>query len=163
MKPAERASTIAIFASLLLLLTPILFAPADAASPAKPQCSIIRPYAGTTLDGKLRVTGTAVMASDPIIRVQLRIDDGSVLIANGTDSWYFDLDTTRMANGPHSIEAKSFDGSQYSESVTVSFTVDNKPAPTPKSEFPWYLVIGVIIVVLAVAAAGWRLTRRASP
>ena len=103
------------------------------------------------------------MASDPIIRVQLRIDDGSVLIANGTDSWYFDLDTTRMANGPHAIEAKSFDGSQYSESVTVSFSVDNKPAPTPKSEFPWYLVIGVIIVVLAVAAAGWRLTRRASP
>jgi len=163
MRPAGVALRIALFASLLLVLSPIFTAHADAAPSGRPQCSIIRPYPDATESGKLRITGTAVMASDPIIRVQLRIDDGSVLIANGTDSWHFDLDTTRMANGPHAIEAKSFDGSQYSESVTVSFSVNNKKTATPESDFPWYLVIAVIIIVAAVAIAGWRLTRRASP
>jgi len=162
MRTAPAAPVIALLASALLLLAPFIIASVDAAASGKPQCSITRPYKDATESGKLRITGTAVMASDPIIRVQLRIDDGSVLIANGTDSWYFDLDTTRMANGPHSIEAKSFDGSQYSESVTVSFTVHNKPAPTAKSDFPWYVVIAVIIIVAAVAVAGWRMTGRAS-
>ena len=124
MGPAPGASGIALLASALLLLAPFFIATVEAASPAKPSCSITRPDNGSTESGRLRVTGTAAMASDPIIRVQLRIDDGSVLIANGTESWYFDLDTTRMPNGPHSIEAKSFDGSRYSESVTVSFKVD---------------------------------------
>lgn len=161
MGAAGEALAFALLASALLLSP--LACPAGSAPPARPQCSITRPYSDATESGKLRVTGTAVWASDPVIRVQLRIDGGSVLIANGTDSWHFDLDTTRLSNGRHTIEAKSFDGSQYSESATVSFLVNNSKAPEPDGTRLLYRVAGicVILVVVAVAVAIWRLRGRA--
>jgi hypothetical protein len=135
---------------------PALVAPMASAA-SKPQCAVTRPYDNATVSGKLRITGTADMATDPIIRVQLRIDGGSLLIANGTTSWYFDMDTRLLSNGPHTVEAKSFDGTQYSDPAGVTFTVRNTASPAPESEPPYYLVVFVVIIVAGVAVAGWRM------
>jgi hypothetical protein len=152
---AHRAALLAS-AAIVLALLPALFAPVASAA-SKPQCAVTRPFDNATVSGKLRVTGTADMATDPIIRVQLRIDGGSLLIANGTTSWYFDLDTTLLSNGPHTIEAKSFDGTQYSDPASVSFTVRNTKSEAPKGEPPYYLAAIAIILVSGVAVAAWRM------
>lgn len=158
-KPSRRAAFVASVAIVFIALLPALAAPHVLAAPAKPQCAITRPYDNATVSGKLRVTGNANMAADPIIKVQLRIDGGSLLIANGTDSWFFDMDTTMLSNGPHSIDAKSFDGSQYSDPASVTFIVQNGKPVAPETEPPYLLIVAVAIIVVAVGVAAWRLMR----
>ena len=153
---SPRAVLLASATVVVLALLPALLAPTASAA-SKPQCAVTRPFDNATVSGKLRITGTADMATDPIIKVQLRIDGGSLLIANGTDSWYFDLDTTRLSNGPHSIEAKSFDGTSYSDPAGVTFTVKNSKAPAPADQpFPFIAVL-ILIIVAGVAVAAWRM------
>ena len=103
------------------------------------------------------------MASDPIIRVQIRIDGGSLLIADGTESWGFDIDTTLLSNGRHTVEARSFDGTQYSDPAVVAFDVKNGDAAAPASEPPYMLIAGVVAIVAAVAVGAWRLRMRKGP
>jgi len=161
---SQRAVFVSSVAIVFIALLPALGAPAATAAPAKPQCAITRPYDNATVSGKLRVTGTANMAADPIIKVQLRIDGGSLLIANGTDSWFFDLDTTMLPNGPHSIEAKSFDGSQYSDPASVTFIVKNNPPEPPDGhEWSYSIIAGIVIIIVAVGVAAWRLMAGKKP
>lgn len=163
-KPSRRAAFVASVAIVFIALLPALAAPHVLAAPAKPQCAITRPYDNATVSGKLRVTGNANMAADPIIKVQLRIDGGSLLIANGTDSWFFDMDTTMLSNGPHSIDAKSFDGTQYSDPAGVTFIVQNSPPEPPDGDGrSYYIIAGVVIIVVAVAVAAWRMMAGRKP
>jgi hypothetical protein len=161
-EPSRRAAFVASVAIALLALLPALCAPVASAASSQPQCAITRPYENATVSGNLRVTGTADMASYPIIKVQLRIDGGSLLIANGTDSWYFDIDTSLLSNGPHTVEAKSFDGTRYSDPASVTFSVQNGKAAAPGGEPPYLLIIAIVVIVAAVVVAAWRLTGRGS-
>src|SRR5205807_1079856 len=56
-----------------------------------------------------------------------RVDWGTWANATGTSNWSFEWNTTGLADGPHDIGARSFDGANYSAEETVAFAVDNTP------------------------------------
>ena len=84
------------------------------------------PTSGSFLSGPVTISGTA-SAANGLVAVQVRVDAGTWANATGTSNWTFPLDTTGLADGPHQIGARSFDGTNYSAEVTVAVTVDNTP------------------------------------
>ncbi len=88
------------------------------------------------------VTGTIVIAGNAlddnsVQNVEVRIDGGSWNQATlSGSSWSYAFNTSTVINGVHTIEVRSFDGTQYSEvrglSVNVSNTVVG-PAPDAPS------------------------------
>jgi peptide/nickel transport system substrate-binding protein len=96
-----------------------------------PSVSIDSISQGQTLIGVVNVTGTA---GDPdgnftLVNVDVRIDDGNWQLANGTTSWYFELNTTLLPEDSHTVYARSFDGINYSSLASVTATVNNYNDP----------------------------------
>ncbi len=46
-------------------------------------------------------------------------------MADGRESWTYELDTTRIANGIHSLQARSYDGERYSQIDERTMEVEN--------------------------------------
>ena len=57
--------------------------------------------------------------------VEIKIDAGGWKTAMGTTTWTFTWDTTSVSNGDHIIYARSYDGSDYSNTEMVLIIVDN--------------------------------------
>ncbi|NWF96175.1 MAG: S8 family serine peptidase [Candidatus Thorarchaeota archaeon] len=96
-----------------------------------PTCSIVAPSQGATVSGTVRIQ---VSASDDhgVTLVEVRIDGGSWIdITANIDGayYYYDWDTTAMADGGHTIEARAHDTVAQTASASVSVTVENAPAP----------------------------------
>ena len=95
-----------------------------------PTVDISYPAEGGTYHGSVVVSGESAAGSSPVQAVEVRIDGGSWVNATGTTGWYYALDTTTLAKGAHTVEARSFDGEAYSNIALVSFTVDQLPTVT---------------------------------
>jgi hypothetical protein len=87
-----------------------------------------------TVDGTITIWGTA--ADDGgVTKVQVRIDGGGWLDAIGTGSWSYELDTSKLSDGKHTVEAIAFDeGDLTSPVVTGTFWVS--PDPPQDNEAP---------------------------
>lgn len=124
----------------------------------RPRCNITSPPGGAVVKGILAVCGTAAAGSAELARVEVRVDGGKWELAGGTLSWTFRLDTTRLGNGNHTIEARATDGELESAPASVPVIVKNPP-PAPKTlittldGFPW----AILAVVLGAAAAAMLL------
>ncbi len=94
------------------------------AAPAAPTVTISAPAPGATVSGQVTVSGTA-SSSVGLSTVQISIDGGSRSSVVGTTSWSFDLDTTSLSNGPHTLTAWASDTAGNSSSAPVSITVNN--------------------------------------
>ncbi len=112
-------------ANVGVLDEPLFWTPAPGAPPSF-SAHVQSPTSGAFLSGRVTITGTA-LAPNGLVAVQVRIDGGTWRYANGTSNWTFDWDTTGLADGPHQIGARSFDGTNYSAVETVAVTVDNTP------------------------------------
>jgi hypothetical protein len=124
-----------------------------------PSVSISHPAEGASLSGVVNITGTATDETD-VVMVQLRIDDGVWVRANGTHAWTFSWDTTLVANGTHRITVRADDGNQTSPEASINVTVDNRPpVPPPKIRTDDGLTalilvaVGAMFIVVAVVAA----------
>jgi len=121
-----------------------------------PGCAIIYPASGATVKGTLRVNGTAAKGSAEVARVEVRIDDGPWKDASGTLNWSFDIDTTRLSNSNHTIEARSTDGELLSEPAAVPILVVNEvPAPKPPGvtlEGSLWWVLALVLCVAGLTA-----------
>jgi len=95
--------------------------------PEIPTVTITSPEDDATVNGTVTITGTASAPSGrDISYVQLQIDDGEPIDADGTTSWSYDWDTTVLANGEHTISAISEDNEGFkSDEDVVSVIVDN--------------------------------------
>lgn len=143
-KPASRklgGVQIALFVALLLTFSGV----ADAAGgkggkfrsrdTTAPTVVISSPQAGATLSGQIGVAGTA---SDnvQVAKVEISVDGGSYQAAQGTTSWTYQLDTSALAGGSHTITARATDSSGNQSSAAVSVTVSSalaQPDTTPPS------------------------------
>lgn len=76
-------------------------------------------------NGTVRVTGTASSARETVRSVEVRIDSGGYAPAAGTTVWSYDWNTTGLANGPHTVTARAFDGKIYSYEFRLVVQVDN--------------------------------------
>jgi hypothetical protein len=112
----------------------------------KPKCSINYPVQGQTVKDIVKVDGTTVKGTLPVIQNQIRIDGGPWQKVVGIDTWTFNINTTLMSNGPHKIEAQALDTISGSDIVSVNITVNN-PSPfnpvkykTSLEVYPWAVV-----------------------
>ncbi len=92
----------------------------------RPWCRISLPTNGSTVKGRLTVNGTTGPGSMAVALAEVSVDGGDWLAATGIGNWTFLLDTSKLANGEHTLSARAFDGTDHSEVVSVHLTVDNK-------------------------------------
>jgi len=114
------------------------------------------PSEGQKVKGKLAVTGSAVKGTLDIVKVQIRIDSSDWTDAIGNETWSYTLDTTKLKNGKHTLQARAFDGMDYSDIANRTITVDNQKA-AGKGFIPGFA--GIIVPVVVAAACvllGWR-------
>lgn len=93
-----------------------------------PVVSVSSPSKSMRLGGDFNVVGSA-MDDDGISAVQVRLDEGSWMTAEGTLFWSLLVDTSAISDGVHTIHAKAVDtnGLEGNE-VTVQVNLDkNKP------------------------------------
>lgn len=116
--------------------------------PAKPKCTIRYPVNGARATGNLLVAGTAVKGTAPLQRVEVRIDGGAWVTALGREWWTLDIDTSRLAAGNHTVEARAFDGTLYSEPARAALVV----VPAARPQEGETVRLEVLLVLLAAAA-----------
>lgn len=93
-----------------------------------PTVSIDSPSDGQRLEGFVDIEGSASDPDGTLTSVEVRIDGGQWQVASGTYDWTFTWDTATVADGEHTIEARSFDGSDYSPIASVDVETEN-PLP----------------------------------
>ena len=124
----------------------------------RPRVGITAPVAGKTISGKYIFAGAASPGSLPVTTVQVRLDSGEWRDATGNATWGLSLDTTRLKDGQHLLEARASDGTTLSDTVSVRFTVDNGTGGDATAVLR---VIGAVLMIIAVAgAAAYILLRR---
>ena len=115
-----------------------------------PWCAITSPGLGEVVNGTVNISGTAWDPdSDPIASVQVRIDAGTWQIATGGTDWNLAWDTTPLANGAHTIYARSNDGLEDSittEKMVIVSNPDRPPAISIESPPEGVPVSGTVMV-----------------
>jgi len=110
-----------------------------------PGLTVEQPVAGGLYWGTIEAHGTTWDDYyEPLVEV--RIDGGEWMFVAGGRVWNLTIDTTTMAWGEHTLEARSFDGFLRSEVVRITFSVDNPPG-LPTADLPGQVwLMGTIIV-----------------
>jgi fibronectin type 3 domain-containing protein len=118
-----------------------------------PICQISYPSTGTSISGTIGIMGTSSDNDGTVQWVEIRIDNGSWIKTDGTDSWLFILNTTSYLDGEHIIYIRSYDGFEYSNEVSVNVIVDNHPSVESKGETEgnnWLWVFIAVVMVLII-------------
>jgi len=115
-------------------------APSTPSDTAAPTVAWQEPSAGATLNGTLDESNCTATAADAVgvDRVVFKVD-GTTLNTERVAPYNCLLDTTKVADGTHSLTATAFDAAGNSNSATISVKVSNKssqpaPAPAPAPE-----------------------------
>lgn len=114
-----------------------------------PSVSISGPASGQTVSGSLAYSANA-SDDQAVARVDFSLD-GSALLSDTGSPYGGTLDTTRLANGTHTLKAVAFDAQGLNATAQVSFNVSNTtstsggstgtsstPAPSSGSLDVWF-------------------------
>jgi hypothetical protein len=95
-----------------------------------PTAAITTPQADEKHGGTLRIQGTA---SDDVSleKVEVRIDGGAWMTADGTTSWSYQVDTTKISEANHTVEVRSSSRSPSPSTSPSSRTTRTRTAPRP--------------------------------
>jgi hypothetical protein len=109
---------------------------------AKPAVTITYPSDGATVSTLVMISGTA---SDPdsnnnISSVEVRINDGEWITADGTTLWGYEWSTYSLQNGKYNISVRSYDGKDFSTIDAITVTVNN-PAVVDSGVHKWAIFI----------------------
>src|SRR5207248_9771092 len=104
--------------------------PPPPADTTPPSVSISAPNGGSVVSGTLSVAGAG---SDNVglAKIELKVDDGPYQLAQGTDSWSYQLSTTAYADGTHTITARATDTSGNTSTSSVSVNLKNSTSLAP--------------------------------
>lgn len=101
----------------------------------RPNLQITSPANGSTVKGTIEIKGTA--DSEPLIlEIWISMDGGDPLVAEGTTSWSFVLDTLACPNGPHTIRAWAVGVLIDSEIDELELWVQNDRRPMCEITWP---------------------------
>ena len=114
------------------------------------------------LRGEVTFTGTA---DGEVQQVQVRIDNRTWETAQDTanqtyHTWKYTVNTTRLANGVHRLEARAYDGSRYSTLSGMEFSVQNPSKPARAGKLIPGMGVALAAISLASAAVVIGLLRR---
>lgn len=91
-----------------------------------PGVRITSPALGIEVDGIIEIAGTAADTGvGTVSSVEVRVDEGPWREAAGTATWTLAWDSSEVADGSHTLEARSFDGGLFSPVAAVSVVTDN--------------------------------------
>jgi hypothetical protein len=123
---------------------------------SEPLVTFILPKEGATLSGKATFNGTCQLVADGrnVSRVEFRVDNGTWQNADELLIWGFKLDTTKLKDGKHVVQVRTFDGAHYSTEVERQFKVSNAKAKS------FLGADGLLLFALAVAMAIGFVARR---
>lgn len=107
-----------------------------------PEIVITDPPADAELSGTVHVKGEA-QDDLSLLEIHLSIDGGEWFPADEDAEWSYALDTTELSYGEHHVEAKAWDGHEWSDTAYVAFTVDNPPVITSVSLADGEVVSGI--------------------
>jgi hypothetical protein len=118
-----------------------------------PDVTITTPTAGATVNDTIMISVTATDAESGLNRVEFDVD-GSTLSTDTTAPYSYELDTTTLSEGSHTITATAYDnaGNQGTDSVTV--TVQNQPPTTPPPPPPPPAIPGFPLEALLLGLTG---------
>jgi fibronectin type 3 domain-containing protein len=117
-----------------------------------PTCTLYYPQSGSSITGTIEVYGIASDGDSTVQRVEIKIDDGDWIWATGTTSWSYDLDTTELTNGQHTIYIRSYDGTNHSSEMSINVDVNNLETEEQEDMFLLGMLILLIIVVAVIIA-----------
>jgi len=103
----------------------------DASDPnIEPAVVITSPANGgyVTIDAYVAITGTASDSDGSVQGVEVAMDTEHWEPATGTTTWSFGWDTTGWAFGPHWIQARSYDGQDYSAPYQIQVEMVDVPS-----------------------------------
>jgi hypothetical protein len=126
------------------------------AGPVRPRIEIVRPWEGETVKGMITVSGLAIKGTWDVVSVQIKIDSGEWTNLSLASNWQYTLDTTKLNNGEHTIQARARDGIGYSEMASRTITVNN-PKAAAKGFIPGF---SGMLLLLAISSATSLLMRR---
>lgn len=109
-----------------------------------PICAMGDPTYYGFMSGTYTLTGAAYDSDGTVERVELRVDDGGWKQANGSSFWSFELDTRTLSRGRHTVQIRCFDGTDYSEEISVTVSVSNI---SPLDYLPCAIAVGLVIGV----------------
>jgi DNA-binding transcriptional ArsR family regulator len=115
-----------------------------------PLITVLAPSDCAAVAGTITIEGTASAFSASVERVDIRIDDFEWCRAVGTGFWRLSLDTTTMPNGVHRIQARAWDGAQFSAASRLVVVANARPLPEQREARP---VPGPVPVVQLPATA----------
>jgi uncharacterized repeat protein (TIGR02543 family) len=101
-----------------------------------PNVSVAAPANGSGVSGVVVVEGSAGDDNGSVQSVEVRVDDGSWDVADGTGSWTYRWDTATVDNGNHTIRVRSYDGKDYSDVVSIPVRVSNNRLPSVEITSP---------------------------
>ena len=123
--------------------------PIAAPTNENPECTILDPTPGTQVEGLYMVRGIAIDSDGSIETVEVRLDDGPWVQVNGTTSWSREWDFTDVSEGNHTLYARSYDGTNYSEEVSVTVIVEDSTTDGPPESIlqqAWFWVAVIVLV-----------------
>jgi hypothetical protein len=96
----------------------------------KPYIWIEEPNESDNLKGTINISGKAIDIYGTIEQVEVKIDNGPWIIADGNEDWSYEWDTTTVEDGQHIIYARSFDNDGFSSGIySVNIIVNNLGDP----------------------------------
>jgi hypothetical protein len=107
-----------------------------------PTVIITYPSDGTTVSKLVMISGSA---SNPdggkdINSVQIKIDGNNWVTVTGTTLWSYDWTTYTLPDGQYNISARSYNGEDYSEIVSITVRVNN-PTSIDSGTHKWAIFI----------------------
>ena len=128
-----------------------------------PTVKIEMPLNNAVVKGIVTIGGSA-KDDKKLERVEIKIDPtGSWKTVTGTKAWSYELDTRSLAAGPHTIYARSYDGTDYSIETSIKINAQNpvEKASGKSSFIPGFGTAVLALAMLVGAASVARLGRKA--
>ncbi len=95
----------------------------------RPEVSISSPENGSEVSGKVVIKGSASDLDGEVEKVEVSVGEGGWDKAAGVSSWSYEVDTTDLANGLHTVRARAYDGGDYSLETKIEIKVKNENSP----------------------------------
>jgi hypothetical protein len=104
------------------------------------EVAITSPGEGEEVTEDFHIMGTAGPTGS-VERVEVRCDGVNWRNAQGTEEWSCVVDADMLEHGPNVIEARAWDGEEYSSITTRNYTLDRRPDITGHGYIRWGLSI----------------------
>jgi len=129
-----------------------------------PTCLILLPRDRSLVRGTFWVNGSAANGTYGIVRLQVRIDQrGWIEAGRAAGNWSVQLDTRKIPNGAHTIEARAYDGRNYSDYASVHVNIRNPERNITIGTDPAGLLILAILFISALVLAWQQFGRKGVP